>query len=103
GPIEAADKTGLTSLIPAAGGFRIYSVVGSVPHRSDSDYRLQVDGLVDRPLSLSLAELRAMPPTHLVRDFQCVTGWRVRQVPWTGVRLGAVLDAAGVQPGARAL
>src|ERR1700687_167951 len=34
-PIQAADQTGLTSLIPAAGGFRIYSVVGSLPHRSD--------------------------------------------------------------------
>jgi DMSO/TMAO reductase YedYZ molybdopterin-dependent catalytic subunit len=102
-PIEAADPTGLTGLIPAAGGFRIYSVVGSVPHRSESAYRLRVDGLVDRPLDLSLADLRAMPSTHLVRDFQCVTGWRVIQVPWTGVRLAEVLDAAGVQSAARAL
>jgi DMSO/TMAO reductase YedYZ molybdopterin-dependent catalytic subunit len=102
-PIEAADPTGLTGLIPAAGGFRIYSVVGSVPHRSVTDYRLQVDGLVDHPLNLTVADLRAMPATHLVRDFQCVTGWRVLQVPWTGVALTAVLDAAGVQPTARAL
>ncbi len=102
-PLEAADPTGLTSLIPAAGGFRIYSVVGSLPHRSDAAYRLTVDGLVERPLSLSLADLRAMPPTHLIKDFQCVTGWRVRQVPWTGVALGVVLDAAGVRPAGKAL
>jgi DMSO/TMAO reductase YedYZ molybdopterin-dependent catalytic subunit len=102
-PIEAADPTGLTGLIPAAGGFRIYSVVGSVPHRSALDYRLAVDGLVDRPLNLSLADLGAMPPTHLVRDFQCVTGWRVVQVPWTGVKLAAVLDAAGVKANGKAL
>ncbi|HLY82204.1 MAG TPA: molybdopterin-dependent oxidoreductase [Acidimicrobiales bacterium] len=102
-PLQAADPTGLTSLIPAGGGFRIYSVTGSLPHRSDADYRLQVNGLVDHPLNLTLADLQAMPPTSLTKDFQCVTGWRVPQVPWTGVALAAVLDAAGVQTGARAL
>jgi DMSO/TMAO reductase YedYZ molybdopterin-dependent catalytic subunit len=44
-----------------------------------------------------------MPPLHLTRDFQCVTGWRVHSVGWTGVRLADVLDRAGVQAGARAL
>jgi DMSO/TMAO reductase YedYZ molybdopterin-dependent catalytic subunit len=44
-----------------------------------------------------------MPPTNLTRDFQCVTGWRVHDVPWTGVRLGDVLDRAGVQRDARAV
>jgi DMSO/TMAO reductase YedYZ molybdopterin-dependent catalytic subunit len=38
-----------------------------------------------------------------VRDFQCVTGWRVPQVPWAGVRLADVLDRAGVRPEARAV
>jgi DMSO/TMAO reductase YedYZ molybdopterin-dependent catalytic subunit len=102
-PAEAADPTGLTQLIPAAGRFRIYSVVGFLPHRSALGYRLKVDGMVDRPLTLSLADLQAMPPTRLVKDFQCVTGWRVPSVPWTGVTLADVLDAAGLQPGARAL
>jgi DMSO/TMAO reductase YedYZ molybdopterin-dependent catalytic subunit len=102
-PLEAADPTGLTQLIPAAGGFRIYSVTGSLPSVNAAEYRLTVDGLVDRPLSLSLADLRALPPTSLVKDFQCVTGWRVPAVHWTGVRLSALLDAAGVQPGGEAL
>jgi DMSO/TMAO reductase YedYZ molybdopterin-dependent catalytic subunit len=102
-PIEAMDGTGLTGLLPAAGRFRIYSVVGFLPHRTDLEYRLKVTGLVDRPLELSLADLRAMAPTRLVKDFQCVTGWRVPEVPWTGVALSAVLDAAGVRPTARAL
>jgi DMSO/TMAO reductase YedYZ molybdopterin-dependent catalytic subunit len=102
-PAQAADPTGLTQLIPAAGRFRIYSVVGFLPHRSTTTYRLKVDGMVDRPLDLSLADLQSMPPTRLVKDFQCVTGWRVPSVPWTGVALSDVLDAAGVRPGARAL
>src|SRR6516225_9867066 len=102
-PVQVADPTGLTQLIPAAGRFRIYSVVGSLPHRSAATYRLTVDGLVDHPLDLSLADLQAMPPTQLVRDFQCVTGWRVPQVPWTGVQLSVLLDAAGLRAGAKAL
>ncbi len=44
-----------------------------------------------------------MPPTSLVKDFQCVTGWRVQGVHWTGVLLSEVLDRAGVQKAATAL
>ena len=102
-PVFAADPTGLSALIPVAGRFRIYSVVGFLPRRKTDQYSLRVDGLVDRPLDLSYADLVAMPPTRLVRDFQCVTGWRVPKVPWTGVLLSAVLDRAGVQAQGRAL
>jgi DMSO/TMAO reductase YedYZ molybdopterin-dependent catalytic subunit len=102
GPWLARDITGITGLLPI-GRFRIYSVTGSLPHRSRSEYRLRVKGLVDRPLELSYAELRAMAPRTLTRDFQCVTGWRVYSVEWKGVRLADVLDRAGVQARARAL
>ena len=44
-----------------------------------------------------------MPPTSLTRDFQCVTGWRVPEVQWQGVRLADLLDRAGVQPEAKAV
>ncbi|MGW8681486.1 molybdopterin-dependent oxidoreductase [Streptomyces sp. NPDC055817] len=102
---SAADKdpTGLTDLLPNGGGFRYYSVASSVPHRSAADYRLTVDGLVDRPTTYTLPALRALPQTRLVRDVQCVTGWRVPQTPFEGVRLSSILDAAGVRPSAKAL
>lgn len=102
-PLSAMDQTGLTSLLPASGGFRIYSIVGLPKVPSELDYRLKVSGLVDRPLELSMADLRALPATRLVKDFQCVTGWRVPDVPWTGARLADVLDAAGVGAGAGAV
>ncbi len=89
--------------LPAAGGFRIYTVTGGLPARSEAEYRLEVGGLVDRPLSLTVGDLKAMPATRLVKDFQCVTGWRVPDVPWTGVRLSALLDAAGVRSEGRAI
>ncbi|MFI5047303.1 MAG: molybdopterin-dependent oxidoreductase [Acidimicrobiia bacterium] len=102
GPLISKDGTGLSSLLPI-GRFRIYTVTGSLPSRSHADYRLRVSGRVDNELTLSYEELRAMAPTSLTRDFQCVTGWRVPDVLWKGVRLSDVLDRAGVQAGAKAL
>jgi DMSO/TMAO reductase YedYZ molybdopterin-dependent catalytic subunit len=97
------DPTGLTGLLPNGGGFRYYSVTSSVPRRNDGNYRLTVDGLVDRPTTYRLADLKAMPQTRMVRDVQCVTGWRVPSTPFEGVRLSELLDAAGVHPSAGAV
>ncbi|MBT2530105.1 molybdopterin-dependent oxidoreductase [Streptomyces flavidovirens] len=102
---SAADKdpTGLTGLLPNGGGFRYYSVASSVPHKGPENYRLKVDGLVDTPATYTLDDLRAMEQTRLVRDVQCVTGWRVPDTPFEGVRLSRLLAAAGVRPEARAI
>lgn len=101
----AADKdpTGLTGLLPNGGGFRYYSVASSVPRRTAETYRLTVDGLVAKPATYTLADLRSLPQTRVVRDVQCVTGWRVPDTPFEGVRLSRLLDAAGVLPRARAI
>ena len=102
-PVEERDPTGLSALIPAGNSFRFYSITGDEPQRTAADYTLTVDGLVDRPSSFSLADLAALPQTALVKDFQCVTGWRVPGVHWAGVALPDLLDHVGVQSGARAL
>jgi len=102
GPVIARDPTGFLSLLPF-GRFRIYTVTGGLPERSRADYRLRVDGLVERPMTLRFDELVAMPSMRVVHDFQCVTGWRVHDVAWKGVRLRDVLDRAGVRPHARAV
>jgi DMSO/TMAO reductase YedYZ molybdopterin-dependent catalytic subunit len=101
-PLQQADPTGLTGLLPG-NYFRIYSVTDGYPSQSDAAYRLTVDGRVDHPQLLSLADLQALPATRLVRDFQCVTGWRVPNVHWQGVALSVLLDRAGVQPSGTAL
>lgn len=96
---RALGGTGLSSVLPLS-RFRIYTVTGGFPSRSEAEYRLRVGGLVDRPMELTFADLKAMPPTKLQKDFQCVTGWRVPAVRWQGVRLADLLDQAGVQQGA---
>ncbi|WP_329246583.1 molybdopterin-dependent oxidoreductase [Streptomyces sp. NBC_01478] len=103
GAVSGKDPTGLTGLLPNGGGFRYYSVTASVPSKNAQNYRLTVDGLVDKPTSYTLADLRALPQTRLVKDVQCVTGWRVPGTPFEGVRLSRLLDAAGVRAKAGAV
>lgn len=93
----------VAALLPSGGRFRIYTVTGFLPRKSPAEYRFALGGLVDRPLELGFDELVAMPATALTRDFQCVTGWRVPEVAWKGVKLADLLDAAGVRSGATAL
>lgn len=92
GPIGNHDPTGLVGLIPVGNTFRFYSVTRGAPRKNEKNYELTIGGLVERPETLRLQDLRSMPQTSLVRDFQCVTGWRVPEVHWSGVRLSELLD-----------
>jgi DMSO/TMAO reductase YedYZ molybdopterin-dependent catalytic subunit len=65
-----------------------------------ADWRLEVAGLVDRPLSLSRDQLIAMPSRTQITRHDCVEGWSCI-AKWTGVPLSLVLDEAKVKPEAR--
>jgi DMSO/TMAO reductase YedYZ molybdopterin-dependent catalytic subunit len=65
-----------------------------------ADWRLQVAGLVTRPLSLSLADLGSFPQRAQITRHDCVEGWSAI-AKWQGPRLGDVLRAAGLRDGAR--
>lgn len=56
-------------------------------------YNLAVTGLVDRPLSVSLGQLKAMPSKTQITRHDCVEGWSCI-AKWTGVPLAAVLNEA---------
>ncbi len=76
------------------------------PKIDPAAFRLRIAGLVDRPLTLSLDELRKMKPTELAFGFECSGNRRPLQAltsngRWTGVPLRTVLDRAGVQARAR--
>jgi DMSO/TMAO reductase YedYZ molybdopterin-dependent catalytic subunit len=63
-------------------------------------YRLIVDGLVERPLSLSYDDLLAYPQISRAMDLLCVDGWDFI-AKWTGPELTAVLKEAQVKPEAK--
>src|SRR3984957_16158328 len=65
-----------------------------------ADWRLKVDGLVERPFALSLAQLRAMTSRTQITRHDCVEGWSAIG-QWTGVPLGALLHLAVPRPAAR--
>jgi DMSO/TMAO reductase YedYZ molybdopterin-dependent catalytic subunit len=80
-------------------------------------WRLEVDGLVRRPLSLGLRDLMNMPAVVVTATLECAGNGRAFLTPpvggeqwelgavstaeWTGVRLSDVLDLAGIKPGAQ--
>ena len=65
-----------------------------------ANWRLQVGGLVARPLDLSLAQLTSMPARTQITRHDCVEGWSAIG-KWHGPMLGTILRAAGVREAAR--
>jgi len=65
-----------------------------------ADYRLEVGGLVERSMSLTLAEIRAFPSRTQITRHDCVEGWSAIG-KWKGARLGAILEGARVKPNGR--
>jgi DMSO/TMAO reductase YedYZ molybdopterin-dependent catalytic subunit len=65
-----------------------------------ADWHLTVDGMVERPAKLSLADLRAMPSRTQITRHDCVEGWSCIG-KWKGVLLSKVLEQAGLKPQAR--
>ena len=65
-----------------------------------ADWKLGVSGLVEKPLELSLAELRAMPSRTQITRHDCVEGWSCIG-KWTGVPLKTLLDQVGLKANAR--
>jgi DMSO/TMAO reductase YedYZ molybdopterin-dependent catalytic subunit len=65
-----------------------------------ADWKLKIGGLVNRPLEISLADLKKLPSRTQITRHDCVEGWSAIG-KWTGVPLGLVLQTAGLKPNAR--
>jgi DMSO/TMAO reductase YedYZ molybdopterin-dependent catalytic subunit len=82
------------------------SISGATPeyaaHAADkfARWRLRIDGMVQRPLSLSLAQLMAMPSREQITRHDCVEGWSAIG-KWRGTPLGLLLKQAGLSTKAR--
>ncbi|MFB3739810.1 MAG: molybdopterin-dependent oxidoreductase, partial [Candidatus Velamenicoccus archaeovorus] len=56
---------------------------GSIPRFDEAGWDFRVFGLVERPYTLSYAELKALGPVEVQADMHCVTGWSTLDNVWT--------------------
>jgi DMSO/TMAO reductase YedYZ molybdopterin-dependent catalytic subunit len=80
--------------------------INAFPVRIDvNKWRLEVEGLVENPLSLTLAEIRDFPEVTQIITLSCISnsvgGDLISTSRWTGVRLKDILERAGLKPGAQ--
>jgi len=81
-------------------GFPVLDL-GVQPEISFSDWRLKLDGAVERPVQLSWAEFTALPQVADVSDFHCVTTWSKYDCRWNGVAFTTLYELVQPKPEAR--
>ena len=74
--------------------------VGDVPTYAPGQWDLKIFGLVDKPFTINLDELKSMPAVTLLTDIHCVTKWSKFDTTWKGVRVRELFERAGMQAGA---
>jgi methionine sulfoxide reductase catalytic subunit len=65
-----------------------------------ADWRLRINGLVERPVELDLAQLRALPHHEQITQHFCIQGWS-GIAKWGGVSMRTILDLVRPHPDAR--
>jgi DMSO/TMAO reductase YedYZ molybdopterin-dependent catalytic subunit len=101
-PLSSSFSQLAGNLFPV-GGWRIYTISGSMPIFDPRGWSLRIDGLVRKPVNLTYDQLLALPRAHQVSDFHCVTGWSVDGVRWSGIRLHELLRLVEPFPSAHAI
>jgi len=72
--------------------------LGDVPRISTDDWRLDVGGLVENPVTLTWSDLMSLPQVEDVSDFHCVTTWSRFDNHWTGIRFRTIAELAVPRP-----
>jgi DMSO/TMAO reductase YedYZ molybdopterin-dependent catalytic subunit len=83
-----------------AAGFPVLDL-GVQPAIPLSDWQLKLDGLVEKPVQLSWADLNALPQVEDVSDFHCVTTWSKFDCRWGGVAFTTLYELVQPRPEAR--
>jgi DMSO/TMAO reductase YedYZ molybdopterin-dependent catalytic subunit len=100
---EAVQLPGMTSFITPSQDFYRVDISLVTPRVDASTWSLTIDGMVDRPLTLSYDELVAMPLIERDITLTCVSnevgGPYVSTGRWLGVPFSEILERVGVQPG----
>jgi DMSO/TMAO reductase YedYZ molybdopterin-dependent catalytic subunit len=93
---EISSFPAIGTITPHEPGKRGYSEsYRELQKRDFADWRVSVEGAVDRPGAYSLAELKRFPSRTQITRHTCEEGWSAI-AEWTGVSLGQVLLAAGM-------
>jgi DMSO/TMAO reductase YedYZ molybdopterin-dependent catalytic subunit len=74
--------------------------LGDVPNVSLADWRLEVGGLVENPVTLTWDDFMTLPQVEDVSDFHCVTSWSRLGNRWRGVQFKAIAELAVPQENA---
>jgi DMSO/TMAO reductase YedYZ molybdopterin-dependent catalytic subunit len=64
-------------------------------------WRLRIEGLVEKPLSLRFDEIQALPKKIQVKNFQCVEGWGLDNQKWEGAHLKEIFSKVKINPKAK--
>lgn len=103
-PAEPLQVRGITPFVTPNDDFYRIDTALTIPQVDLDSWRLEVRGMVDRPFSLTHAELLAMESVEQTVTIACVSnevgGDLVGNAVWQGVPLSALLERAGVQDGA---
>lgn len=88
-----SSSRGSSNTVALGGRFaEYYTVTGGYPATTLASYRLQVDGRVERPVTLDWNQLTALEGVQQIEDFHCVTGWSVAGVHWKGIHLSSIVN-----------
>lgn len=75
--------------------------LGITPHVSAEEFKLDITGLIENPLSLSFVDLLDLPNVRARNDIHCVTSWSRYDNDWQGVLALTLAEMVKPQPEAR--
>jgi len=76
------------------------AIVRKIPRIDSGEWRLIVDGEVEKPLHLGWEDLMSFPSVVSVSDFHCVEGWSVLDCRWEGVSFKGLVEEVRPREGA---
>jgi DMSO/TMAO reductase YedYZ molybdopterin-dependent catalytic subunit len=103
GVIISPDTQRTSRIPPGQSRTRKWPVLDAfgTPQFDRANWRLQIFGLVERSLTITLEEFKALPRVKVFADFHCVTRWSRLGNLWEGVSTRELLGQVGVKPDAR--
>ena len=75
--------------------------IENTQHVDLKTWRLKIEGLVEKPLTLRFDEIQALPKKIQVKNFICVEGWGLDDQKWEGVHLKEIFSKVKISPKAK--